>query len=558
MVLLCIFAFIFLQAGLGRVSPLLFGYAIDNSLKNPNIKLLTTLCFIYLSVELFKLITQFFISYLSEHSGNHVTYFLQQHIIRHIQRLPLSYFEKNNSGSIITKLIIDTNQVRNVFSESLQTLLACFIDLISIFIALTYISLPLASFTLILMILTCWITTFLNKRIKKKYLSSKKFLSRLNFFILESFKGINIFGSFNQLSNRRKKFLSLNGLVYREKIKLVKLFATFWPLFNIFNALSLGGSLILSYYFFKDWNLSLGEITAYILLLESLSLPLEKILDKYNHIQDSFSSAIRVQKVLEEKQEVRKGQKTFKKFKGKISFENVYFKYQNSPHWTLKDISFTINPGEKVSLIGKTGSGKTTIVNLLQKFYTPQKGLIKIDDIPLTELSTDLVRAHLGCIHQNTFLFKGSLLDNITLNNEKLKNLKKEIPKERLQLIEKLCLQTKPLHYEIGEDGKKLSLGEKQFLEILRFLIYNPKMMILDESVSHLDYERGNELKKLLWLQNSEKTILQIAHRIQSFEKFDQILLLDKGELIERGSHDELMRKKASYFQMIRQFPKLT
>lgn len=550
-----IISLVVLYSTCSRLSPLIFGYAIDNAISKFNLDLLIKLSVAYLFLDILKLVLSFLTSYLSQKLGNHLMQTLQSNLVEHIQKLPLSFFERHHSGSLITRLTTDANRLSTIFTEGIQTFVVSGIELLSVVVALCYVNIPLTLLTFLSVPPLLFVSSIINRKVRDQFLKAKKILSELNFFTLETIKGLPVLKTFNHVEKRKGQFFEKNHLLWQAHLGVVRWFANLWPLLSLFNAVTVSLALGLSFFFYKSWGLSIGEVSAFVLLLQSFFNPLQDILDKYNHIQDSFSSALRVEDLLGEEKEKEISSQKLKKIEGKISFENVGFKYNEDSNWVIKDMSFDIQPGEKVALIGKTGSGKSTLVHLLQNFYTPQKGDIKIDGVSLKDLNKGFVRSQIGFISQKNFLFKGTLLENITLQNKKREDFKNLLQKEELEMFQEISKSTKPLDFLVEEEGRNLSAGEKQIVEILRCFIFKPSVLIFDEATSNLDYKTERNINEILFRLGKNKTVIYIAHRVQSFKNFDRIFVIDDGKLLENDTHEKLVRKKGLYFQIIKSFP---
>ena len=558
LILFCIFIYSFT----GRIGPLLVGYAIDFGIKKESLEMIYTVAIFFIISEFSRSIFSYLQNYHIRKLGHKILFDIREKLIHHIQRLKISYFDKTPIGRINTRMTNDIVHFGNLLNEGVTVIFVNTIELIAILFTLFYISSLLSFVTLFFVSFILIFTFFLSQKLRLLYREAKRSLSSLNAIASEYCRGMKVLQLYNLETYSQRRLASFARNYRKSQVKTIKLTAFLWPSIPFLNGLILILVLGVGALFHKALNLSLGDLSAFIILLRSFNTPIRIILENYSQYQDGLSSADRIFNFFKEPTEFYSKNKfapqdkpplttkllskdtsssedkfPLKDFKGTLEIRNLNFKYnQNSPY-VLKDINLKINENESVALIGRTGSGKSTLISLIQRFYDYNEGRILISGQELKTIPCDLLRSHIAVIQQDNYIFKGTILSNIQLNNfefekEKIKEI---IQKAECQfLLEKKALR---LDAKVEAGGVNLSQGERQLLSFMRVLVFPPSFLILDEATADMDSENEDLIQKAILKVIKEKTNLVIAHRLSTIKHCDRIFVLDKGQILEKNAH---------------------
>ncbi len=542
------------------MGPYLFGYAIDHGINKGDKVVIYKTALALLGIETLRLLLVVLQSYNIQTIGQKVMLDMRMELFNHVQSLPNSFFDKNPVGRIVTRLTNDIAAIGELFSAGVIVVIGDIFIIIGIFVVMFMLNLKLAIITLSVFPIIVILAFKFGARMKNSFREIRRKLARINAYLNENITGMKVIQLFNRERKNYKKFDEINDDYLIEQIKYIRYFAVFQPAINMVSALAVG--LVLWYGAIRNMHgfLTLGVFVAFLAYIHDLFEPIRDIVEKYNIFQGAMASSERVFGLMQEPSEVdytipNPSREVPKRdFNGLIEFENVWFAYNNRDY-VLKDISFKIKPGESVSLVGMTGSGKTSIVNVLTRLYEIQKGTICLDHIDIRKIEKLGLRYVIGLVSQDVFLFAGTLRENITLFDP--------IPDPKLlETIEALGLMPfinripKGLDMEISERGANLSAGERQFISLTRIFIYDPRVIILDEATSNID-----PISEVL-IQNAIQKVIQgrasifIAHRLSTILHCDKIIVLNKGEKVEEGSHEELLRLNGLYSQLYKVYMK--
>ncbi len=536
------------------LGPYLFGYAIDNGINKGDTLLLYKLALALLGIETVRLLLVIAQSYNIQAIGQKVMLDMRMELFNHVQSLPISFFDKNPVGRTITRLTNDIAAVGELFSAGVIVVIADICIIIGIFVAMFMLKPELALITLALLPVIIIIALWFGTRMKNSFREIRRKLARINAYLNENLTGMKVIQLFNREKKNYDKFNEINNDYLKEQVKYIRYFAVFQPSINIVSALTVG--LILWYGAIRYANnlLTLGVLVAFLSYIHSLFEPIRDIVEKYNIFQGAMASLERIFSLMKEPSEadyiIPNPSREISKsdFKGAIKFDHVWFSY-NGHSYVLKDISFQIEPGQSAALVGVTGSGKTSIVNVLTRLYEIQKGIICLDQIDIRKLEKIGLRHVIGLVSQDVFLFAGTLRDNITL-------FKPISDSEILGTIEELGLMPfikrmpKELDMEILERGANLSVGERQFISLSRIIIYDPRVLIFDEATSSMDPISEILIQNAIQKISQSRTSIFIAHRLSTILHCDKIIVINKGEKAEEGSHEELLRLGGLYSQL--------
>ncbi len=551
-------------AVLAPIRPFLIQLTINNGVKNSTLGhfisgpggFIIEITIIQLVLLLIETVCRFYFTFSTASLGQSVVKDLRVTTYQKILHLNLGQFDKTPIGTLTTRTINDIESINDVFSDGLIPIIA---DMLSIISVLTYMFIVNWQLTLVCLApfpILMIATYFFKESVNKSFIRVRNAVANLNAFVQEHITGMSVVQAFAAEKREFEKFNSINKEHRNANIKAIFAYSVFFPIVELVMALSIG---LLVWWAAKDAvgikdvtqrDEIAGVITSFIICLNLLFRPLRVIADKFNVLQMGMIASERVFKVLDnEDSAVNNGQHSPAIMRGKVAFDKVWFAYVDE-QYVLKDISFQINPGETLAIVGHTGSGKTSIISLMNRLYHIQKGSIKIDDRDIEEYSLDTLRSRIGVVLQDVFLFSGSVIDNVTLRNPAIK---KEAVIEAAKLIgiHDFIMQLPGNYdYNVMERGATLSLGQRQLLSFVRALLYDPSILILDEATSSVDTESENLIQHAIDTLITGRTSIVIAHRLSTIRKASKIMVLDKGEIKEIGTHDELLAKEGFYYQL--------
>jgi ATP-binding cassette subfamily B multidrug efflux pump len=539
---------VFTVAAAGRLTITVFGWAIDNGIlkKDPQVVAWAAVAFAVLAIG--RCYMTFLQAYLFAKIGNRALYEIREELVAHVQHLPLTYFDRNPSGRIVTRITNDVVSLGELFTEGLINIFAGAIALVAIVIAMLAISVKMTLWTLLVAPVLLWVVKVLSARILIVLRGSKAKIAALNAFVAESISGMRVLQLFGKAETFNGKFAALSVDYREQQLESVQLYALLWPAVNFFSAASVaialytGGVMI-----FRD-AITAGAMVAFILHVRAFMDPLHMILEKYQNLQNSLSGAERIFTLLEEAQEDRSGPVLAnRRLNGAIEFQKMDFSYGPGLANALDQIDLTIEPGQSVALVGRTGSGKSTTISLLQRFYEPTAGHIIIDGMNLGQMARAEVRARIGVVQQDTFMFRGTIAQNISLGDPRLTTKMIEDAAERACLKEMLTRHSLGLDARVEERGANLSFGEKQLVAFARILAFDPDILILDEATANIDSHSEHLIQEATKRVRAGRTSIVIAHRISTILDCDKIVVLDKGKIMEVGTHRDLYDKGGIY-----------
>lgn len=501
---------------------------------------------------------RFYFSYLTAWLGQTVVKDLRVNVYRKILGLNLSQFDTTPIGTLTTRTINDIEAINDIFSDGLIPIIADLLSIIAVLVFMFWVDwrltlISLASFPLLL------VATYLFKEsVNKSFIRVRNAVANLNAFVQEHITGMAIVQAFAAEDKEFKKFRSINKEHRNANINAIFAYSVFFPIVEI--VLAVGTGLMVWWAathaldIYKDdpeaGRLLIGKMFSFFLCLNLLFRPLRVIADKFNVLQMGMVASERVFKVLDNEDVIKtEGSFAPDMVKGKISFENVSFAYVND-RYVLKNISFEVKPGDTVAIVGHTGSGKTSIISLLNRLYHIQHGAIKIDDVKVEDYKLEALRKQIGTVLQDVFLFSGSVLDNITLRNPAISREQVIAAAKMIDMHDFIMQLPGGYDYNVMERGGSLSLGQRQLLSFIRALLYNPSILILDEATSSVDTESELLIQKAIDKLIAGRTSIVIAHRLSTIRKASKIIVLDKGEIKEMGTHDELIAHQGFYFKL--------
>ncbi len=521
----------------------------DNlSIKNEMIRLVIWITVFQIGLLLVETICRFYFSYITAWLGQTVVKDLRTTVYKKVLGLNLSQFDKTPIGTLTTRTINDIEAINDIFSDGLIPIIADLLSIVSVLGFMFYVDWKLTLICMVPFPFLILATYVFKESVNKSFIRVRNAVSNLNAFVQEHITGMQVVQAFAAEEREFSKFKRINKEHRNANINAIFAYSIFFPLVEIILAVSTGllvwwgARQVLQIPEQQAKELS-GKIIAFFLYLNLLFRPLRVIADKFNVLQMGMVASERVFKVLDNDDFTPPSREDAYKpemIKGKIEFSDVWFAYVDD-RYVLKNISFTVQPGETIAIVGHTGSGKTSIISLMNRLYHIQKGAIKIDDVKIEDYNLDALRSHIAVVLQDVFLFSGSVLDNITLRNE-------AIPQEKIVEAAKLMgmhdfIMELPggYDYNVMERGSTLSLGQRQLLSFIRALLYNPSILILDEATSSVDTESELLIQNAIDKLVAGRTSIVIAHRLSTIRKASKIIVLDKGEIKETGTHEELL-----------------
>jgi ATP-binding cassette subfamily B protein len=494
---------------------------------------------------------RFAFSFITAWLGQAVVKDIRNSVYKKVLGLNLRQFDRTPIGTLTTRTINDIESINEIFSDGLIPIIADMLSIVCVLGYMFWVDWQLTLIALIPFPIMIAATYYFKESINKSFFKVRNAVAALNAYAQEHLSGMSVVQAFAAERNEFNKFKAINKQHRNANINAIFAYSVFFPVIEIVLALSIG----LVVWFTAKEALDLqqsqqGVVVAFILCLNLLFRPLRMIADKFNVVQMGIIASDRVFTVLdnEDEEKVPEGGYTVPedRVKGQIEFKNVTFAYVDE-HWVLKDVSFDIKPGQTIAIVGHTGSGKTTIISLINRFYNIQKGSIEIDGIDIKKLPPDYLRENIGVVLQDVFLFSGSIMDNITLRNPNISREQVIAAAKMINMHDFIMRLPGGYDYNVKERGATLSLGQRQLLSFIRALLYDPSILVLDEATSSIDTESEILIQKATDTLIQNRTSIIIAHRLSTIRKADKILVLDKGKLMEAGTHSELLAKGGFY-----------
>jgi ATP-binding cassette subfamily B multidrug efflux pump len=549
------FCTVMAAAFLGPLRPKLVQVAIDHHIVAGDWRGLEHIILLLVGVLLVEAVLSFVNDYLTQWIGQKAIYDIRTQVYRHIQRQSLRFFDHTPVGRLITRVTSDVESLSDMLSAGVVRILGDLFRLIFIASFMFMLEWRLALLTLSVMPFMIGAVAWFRRKVREQYRETRRQIARLNAFLQEHISGIKIVQLFNREAEEMRRFSQINDEHRQAQIKTVFYFAIFWPAVQLVSDAALGLVLWVGSLRALDGTLTLGVLIAFIQYVRQFFEPIRNLSDQYNMLQSAMAGAERIFGLLDQDTALPEPRHPVRveRLHGSIAFRNVWFTYDElpldgqEPNWVLRDVSFTVEPGQHVAIVGATGAGKTTIINLLLRFYDVQRGQILIDGRDIREYASQDLRRHIGLVLQDVFLFSGSVRENLTLGDS-------SIPFEKVQEAARLIgadrfIERLPAGYDqdVRERGLTLSHGQRQLLSFVRALVHDPRILVLDEATSSVDTETEQLIQQAMETLLRGRTAIIIAHRLSTIQHADQILVLHRGEIRERGTHQELLARDGLY-----------
>jgi len=541
------------SAFLGSVIPKLSQQAIDNYIAEGDSKGLANVILLIVYALAGDFLLTVITTYITRWFGQGALYNLRIEVFKKIQSLHVQFFDKNPIGRLITRTTNDIEALSELLSSGVITMIGDLLRIVFILYFMFGMNVKLTVISLSVMPMLFYLTFWFKAKVRVAFLEVRDQVARLNSFVQEHINGMDIVRLFNKQSNEFNKFKQINEAHTQVQIKTIFYFAIFWPAVEMISSFAMalvvwyGGAQALSS------ELTVGVLLAFIQYVRQFFRPIQQLSEKYNTLQSAFAASERIFGILDETNKVSSPEKPIDTeiVRGEIRFQDVWFKYNENEDYVSKNLSFTVKPGETIAIVGATGAGKSTIINLIMRFYDFSKGKIEIDGYDIKELDPIELRKKIALVLQDTILFSGTILENITLN-------KADITQDRVEEAAKLIgadgfISKLPNGYQhiLKERGDSLSMGQRQLISFLRALVYDPTILILDEATSNIDSETEALVNEACLTLVAGRTSIIIAHRLSTIQHADRIIVMHKGEIREMGSHNELLKNKDGIYKKL-------
>ena len=533
---------------LGPARPMIINYAIDNFIIVPDKEGLINITILLVCILMMEGIVQFFYIFMSTWLGQHVIQDLRSKIFKHILSLRMKFFDNTPIGTLVTRTISDIETIADIFSQGLLVIIAELLKLAVVISLMFYTDWRLTLIALLIVPVLLFATSWFKRNIKKSFQDVRSQISNLNTFVQEHIVGMNIIQIFNREDAEYEKFVEINKKHRDANVRGIFYYAVFFPVVEVLSAVSIG--LIVWYGgqgILEGKDITIGELVAFILFIYMMFSPIRQLADRFNILQMGIVGAERVFNILDTDEKIEdSGNDKIDIEDCSITYKNVNLSYNNK-EWILKNLNFDIESGKMLALTGRTGAGKTSIVNVLNRFYEINSGSITVGKKDINEISIANLRENIALVQQEVFLFSDTLYNNITLFENNISKEDVMMAAKEIGIDAFISSLPNALDYIVAERGVSLSAGQRQLIAFLRVYVRNPKILILDEATASIDSETENLLQSALMKISNNRTTIVIAHRLSTVVNSDKILYLENGSVLESGSHQELLDAKGLY-----------
>lgn len=530
-----------LLAPLATSRPLLIQQMVDHYILIPDPSGLLAMTLVILAVLIIEVLMRYVFIYTTNFLGQSVIKDLRVRVFQHITHLKLKYFDKTPIGTSTTRTINDIQTINEVFSQGTITILADLLTVVTVLIIMLITSWKLTVICMLTMPFLIVASYLFKEKVKAAFQKVRNQLQKMNSFLQEHITGMRIVQIFTAEDREREKFRTINRAYTQANLDSITAYAVFFPVVEIISATSLALMIWWGAHSAISGEVSLGALIAFPLYLSMLFRPIRMLADKFNTLQMGLVAADRVFGVLDNNEFIQNnGTWAPERLKGEIIFDHVNFSYDDV-HPVLRDLSFQVEAGQTLAIVGSTGSGKSTIINILNRFYDIQEGSILVDGRPIQDYELFALRRRIAIVLQDVFLFSGTVLENITLKDPRISREEVETSARMIGAHEFIMRLPGGYDFQVQERGATLSMGQRQLISFVRALVFDPDILILDEATSSIDTETEQVIQHAIETMIATRTSIVIAHRLSTIRHADRIMVLESGQRLEFGTHDELM-----------------
>ena len=538
-----------LLALVAATNPYVLGETVNDFTQTGSIENLNSYMFILLALTLGEVLLQFLYVFYANWVGQHIIRDIRTEVFHRILNFKMAYFDNHAVGRLVTRVVSDIETIAAFFSNGVFTIVSDILKMLVVLVVMFVMNWKLACFAIAVLPVLIYATKIFQIAIKATFQEVRDQVANLNGFVQERVTGIKIVQLFNREKIEYQNFVSINEKHKKAYIKTIWYYSIFFPIAEILSSVALG--LIVWYGGRQalEGFADVGAIIMFIKMSQMLFRPLRQIADKFNQLQMGIVSGERVFKVMDTVSFIsREGSYEAEKMRGDISFRNVRFSYVPNEE-VLKGISFDVQQGQTVAIVGATGAGKSTIINLINRFYEIDKGVISVDGVPIKDYALASLRNEIAVVLQDVFLFSDTIYNNITLKDESITLEEVKAAAKNIGIHDFIMSLPQNYHYNVKERGVMLSSGQRQLIAFLRAYVSNPSILILDEATSSVDSHSEQMIQYATDTITKDRTSIVIAHRLATIKKADMIIVMDKGEIVEQGTHKELLKKQDGYYR---------
>lgn len=549
--LYAVVVFAFALAFFAAVRPLLLKITVDEFIKPKNADGLLTYVVIMLGVLVFEVFSQFYFVYWANWLGQDVIKDIRIKLFNHMLTFRMKYFDTAPVGQLVTRAVTDIEQIARIFSQGLFMIISDVMKMLACLIIMFIMNWKLSLYVVMAMPILLYVTRVFQRKMQVAFEEVRNQVAELNTFVQERLTGMKIVQLFNREKEEHLRFIEINEKQNKAWLKTILYNSIFFPIAEIISSITLGVVIVKGGMLILDGTemTTEGQMTAYIMFIGFLFSPLRQIADKFNEMQMGMISANRVFAILESNDEVQKdGHTPAPRFQGTITFDHVHFSYTGKEE-VLKGISLSVKPGETIAIVGATGAGKSTIINLLNRFYDIDSGTIRIDGTDIREFELESLRKQIAVVLQDVFLFADTIYHNITLHNPNITLETVTEAAKKIGVHEFIMSLPGGYEYDVKERGVMLSSGQRQLIAFLRAYVSNPSLLILDEATSSIDTYSEELIQKATETITQGRTSIVIAHRLATVVNADKIIVMDKGRIVEEGNHQTLLAQSKGYYK---------
>ncbi len=534
-------------AFLSPVRPVLIQYTFDHYIAKPDAHMLLFSTEILILLLILESFTQFADSFLTNKIAQNIIKDIRSVLYKHVIRLRLKYYDNTPIGTLVTRSVSDIEVLADMFSDGLISIIGDLLKVIVILVVMIFINFKLTLIVLVPIPFLLIATYIFKKAVQSSFQDVRTQVARLNAFVQEHITGMNIVQIFNREKAESEKFEKINAKHRDANIRSIMAYSIFFPIVEILSSVSIGLLVWWGGRGILNATATMGQLVEFIMFLNLLFRPIRQLADKFNTLQMGMVSSERVFKVLDTDEIIENnGTKEASGISGEVELKDIWFAYNNND-FVLKNISFSVKKGDTVALVGATGAGKSSIINLLNRFYEYNSGSIRIDGVNIREYELTSLRRNIGVVLQDVFLFSDTIANNISLNNSSISREKIIEASKMVGAHEFISKLPNTYDYNVMERGGMLSVGQRQLISFIRAYVYDPKVLVLDEATSSIDTESEKLIQNAIDILTKGRTSIVIAHRLATIQKADKIIVMDNGEILEMGNHQELLKKNGQY-----------